>query len=401
MIVGGHRRCRLRGRQRGPRTGARRATRSRCRNGQAGARRASRRSKSSRSRSARPLPGIEAGLGESGAAYGSALCLVRLHGQPLGIVEVELPPSGLEPDLAGREHRAGDLGEAITRHLSADGLDAGGSGSSGIAERRAAPLSAGARGVPRAGTVRLSGDPDPRPPRAAPPRRSTRCSRCDYPADRLRGDRRRQPARRRRGPRRRARPARWRTSGSASCTSRCREAPTPATRGLARGRGEIVVFTDDDVVADRDLADDDRPRLRRRRRVGAVSGLSAARSSRPRPRSGSRATPASPGLRAPRLRPRDPPARPTTPLPLRHRRPRQRRQHGFPASKSCVKPAVSTPPSTPRRSPGRTSRRCCGCCCAAGGRARARRDRPPRPPARVPGARAPRLRLRARAHRRA
>ncbi len=54
--------------------------------------------------------------------YESALCLVRLHGAPLGSVRAELPLGGLEPERLAEQIWAELRGE-IGAHLRADGLD--------------------------------------------------------------------------------------------------------------------------------------------------------------------------------------------------------------------------------------------------------------------------------------
>lgn len=68
-----------------------------------------------------PIPAIDATVG--GATYRRALVLIRLHDEPLGLAELELPAQGLEPErvaqqvwrLVAKEARA---------HLVADGLPA-------------------------------------------------------------------------------------------------------------------------------------------------------------------------------------------------------------------------------------------------------------------------------------
>src|SRR5581483_5609415 len=68
-----------------------------------------------------PLPALSPGGQGTGTPYGSALCLVRLHGRPIGLIEVELPAAGLTPDaLAGRIQA--ELGEELARHRREDGL---------------------------------------------------------------------------------------------------------------------------------------------------------------------------------------------------------------------------------------------------------------------------------------
>ncbi len=79
-----------------------------------------------------PLDALSPGETENGAPFGSCLCLVRLHGRPLGTIEVDLPPKGVSAEeLAARIQR--DLGEEIARHLSEDGLPPSELGADGIA----------------------------------------------------------------------------------------------------------------------------------------------------------------------------------------------------------------------------------------------------------------------------
>jgi GT2 family glycosyltransferase len=79
-----------------------------------------------------PLEALPRGETESGAPFGSCLCLVRLHGRPLGTIEVELPPEGVSAGaLAARIQR--DLGPEVARHLREDGLPAAGVSAEGIA----------------------------------------------------------------------------------------------------------------------------------------------------------------------------------------------------------------------------------------------------------------------------
>jgi O-antigen biosynthesis protein len=65
-----------------------------------------------------PLPAVDP---QTGAAFSVSRCLVRLHGRPLGLIELELSPEGLSAGaLAARiENR---LGDAIADHVNADGI---------------------------------------------------------------------------------------------------------------------------------------------------------------------------------------------------------------------------------------------------------------------------------------
>src|SRR4051794_17892105 len=78
------------------------------------------------------LPRLVPGTAENGHRYGSALCLIRLHSQPLGMIEVDLPTSGLGPAaLAKRiEH---ELSAAIDAHVRDDDLAREALGAAGIA----------------------------------------------------------------------------------------------------------------------------------------------------------------------------------------------------------------------------------------------------------------------------
>ena len=68
-----------------------------------------------------PLPTLTAGTTAGGARFAASLCMVRLHGRLLGLLQVELPAEGLAPEaLAARIDRA--LGDEVAEHLRADGL---------------------------------------------------------------------------------------------------------------------------------------------------------------------------------------------------------------------------------------------------------------------------------------
>ena len=70
---------------------------------------------------AAPIPAIVPGLDESGRCYGRAVVLVRLHTEPLGSVEIELPAGG----IAAIEHAEllwSRLRGEVMRHLERDGI---------------------------------------------------------------------------------------------------------------------------------------------------------------------------------------------------------------------------------------------------------------------------------------
>jgi O-antigen biosynthesis protein len=68
-----------------------------------------------------PLPNLSGRETAAGTPFGSALCLVRLHGRPLGLIEAGLPSGGIDPGALADLVQA-ELGEAVERHLSEDGL---------------------------------------------------------------------------------------------------------------------------------------------------------------------------------------------------------------------------------------------------------------------------------------
>jgi O-antigen biosynthesis protein len=69
-----------------------------------------------------PLPRLERGGEDGGTVFARSLCLVRLHGIPLGMVEADLPAEGLAPADLARQIDA-ELGVDVAGHLRADGLE--------------------------------------------------------------------------------------------------------------------------------------------------------------------------------------------------------------------------------------------------------------------------------------
>ena len=67
-----------------------------------------------------PLAALQSAEDASGWPYERGLALVRLHGQPIGAVDLDLAGGTLESDVLLARIRAG-LGEEIARHLRADG----------------------------------------------------------------------------------------------------------------------------------------------------------------------------------------------------------------------------------------------------------------------------------------
>jgi glycosyltransferase involved in cell wall biosynthesis/GT2 family glycosyltransferase len=221
------------------------------------------------------LPQLRPGTGTSGAAYGSAFCTVRLHGHPLGVVEVGLPPGGLAPEVLAEQIEA-TLAGAIDAHLEADGigrqqLDAG-----GIAGPKQPPCAAAIDDfLERAPFVSVVIPTRDRPALAVEAVESVLAS--SYPPDRyevILVDNR---------PADKWDPDEPRSGALADERVRVLHEPIAGganarNKGLAEARGEIVAFTDDDVIADRlwlaaiARGFDDAPN------VGAVSGIVMPRS---------------------------------------------------------------------------------------------------------------------------
>jgi GT2 family glycosyltransferase len=189
------------------------------------------------------VPAIAGGMAACGVPYSAAQVLVRLHGQPLGMLRVELPAEG----LSAERHAAAisqELAAPIGGHLELDGL----------------PVTAS----PAIGGVRWGGRCAVLPPAAAAPRitvvvptrdrpdvlrRSLEALLAlDYPdyellvvdnAPHLPG-------------------TAELVAGYAASDARVRYVAEPRrgvaharNRGLADARGEIVAFADDDVLVDR------------------------------------------------------------------------------------------------------------------------------------------------------
>jgi glycosyltransferase involved in cell wall biosynthesis/GT2 family glycosyltransferase len=217
-----------------------------------------------------PMPTLPAAAPGSDVVFGGSMCLVRLHGEPLGIVDLELPPAGLGPEaLAGRI--GAELSEEIAAHLHADGLDAAPLGPGGLGaaetprcERQRLELLGRA---PTATVVICTRD---RPDSVRTTLRSILA--CRYPA------------------------SRWEivvvdnaAEGDAvvdlvahefqgEVPVRAVREPEPGlsharNKGLAVASGEIVVFADDDVLVDRDWLLRLAAGFEVGDRVGATSGL--------------------------------------------------------------------------------------------------------------------------------
>jgi GT2 family glycosyltransferase len=79
-----------------------------------------------------PLDPLPPGRTEDGIPFGSYLCMVRIHGRPLGTIEIDLPEEGVSAEeLAAGIQR--ELGKEIARHLGGDGLPPAELGADGLA----------------------------------------------------------------------------------------------------------------------------------------------------------------------------------------------------------------------------------------------------------------------------
>lgn len=216
------------------------------------------------------LPHLEPGTGEGGRRYGSALCLIRLHGQPLGMIELDLPPAGLDPGLLA-ERIEEELGGAIEAHLREDGLPRKALDASGVDGPDLPPCRRlREEFLARAPHISVVIPTRDRPQRAAEAVASVLA--CDYPADRFEVilvDNRPDAA--------------DDSAGAAAGTLadervRILHEPVPGganarNTGLANAASEIVAFTDDDVIADRDWLITIARGFDGAPGVGAVSGL--------------------------------------------------------------------------------------------------------------------------------
>ena len=129
-----------------------------------------------------PLEGLPPGETETGTPFATSLCLVRLHGRPLGLVEVALPPGGLAADGLAARIQA-DLGEEVARHLRDDGLPPAEVRPEGIEGPGTAPCAAAREDLlTRAPTVSVVVVTRGRPQRVLKTVRSI--TGCRYPKDR-------------------------------------------------------------------------------------------------------------------------------------------------------------------------------------------------------------------------
>lgn len=220
---------------------------------------------------ARPVPSLPAP--SSGTAQAQALVLVRLHDEPVGGLEIEIPPRGLSGDqVAGAVWR--ECASLICDHLVSDGL-------SPVLELTAAGLSHG-EGVPRCQYEREVFLQQAPPisviiPSRERPDRLRRCVEsilaCDYPSDQICiiiADNAPETSR----TRKLADELASDTGGRVVYTRE--DAPGSASarnRGLALVQTEIAAMTDDDVVVDRHWLVEIARAFAAHPGAGAVSGL--------------------------------------------------------------------------------------------------------------------------------
>ncbi|WP_200210968.1 glycosyltransferase [Micromonospora coerulea] len=207
------------------------------------------------------MPDVPDSGGPDGTRYGGAQVLVRLHGQPLGLVDVALPAGGLTAPALAAAIRA-RLSAAIDEHLRHDGLpplDRLGPGPVGATDSAGEVSLAGAAAPVGAGSCpsgRSAVGPAPfvsvvvptcgRTPRFAATLDSLAA--LDYPRYEIVvvdnapqvADTARIVAERATG-----NPRLRRTSEPRPGVAHARN------RGLTEARGEIVAFADDDVIVDR------------------------------------------------------------------------------------------------------------------------------------------------------
>lgn len=217
-----------------------------------------------------PLSGLAPPQRDAGTPYRSSMCLVRLHGRPLGRIQVELPSGGLSADALAARIQA-ELGEPLARHLRDDGMAPGPLHASGIEGTGQPPCVAkGEELLRHAPSVSVVIPTRDRPASVAATVGSIIGSR--YPSERYEvivvdnGS----------GTDARARLPEAALNGSVPVRLVREEAPGPANarnRGLAHAEGEIVVFADDDVVVDPDWLARLVHAFDRSEQVGAASGL--------------------------------------------------------------------------------------------------------------------------------
>jgi glycosyltransferase involved in cell wall biosynthesis/GT2 family glycosyltransferase len=217
-----------------------------------------------------PLPALPSGETETGVVFAASLCLARLHGRPLGLVQVDLPRGGLPAEELAARIEA-DLSAPIASHLRGDGAAPVTLTAAGIAGlERPACNSAREELLSRAPAVSIVICTRDRPESVRGTLRSILASR--YPTDRYEvivvdnASSTDSPVRLEAAE----------LDGGASI--RVVREPEPGlsharNKGLREARGEIVVFADDDVEVDRDWLATLIAPFGRGPEVGATSGM--------------------------------------------------------------------------------------------------------------------------------
>jgi glycosyltransferase involved in cell wall biosynthesis/GT2 family glycosyltransferase len=216
------------------------------------------------------LPELSSGGPGEEISFGSSLCLVRLHGKPLGLIQVDLPEGGLSPDRLAERIRS-ELNGEVARHLGGDDLPRSDVSAEGIAGPEPPPCAAARdellSAAPRLSVVICTRN---RPDSV----RMTLSSilSCRYPAERLEvivvdnaseAD---------------AAVGIAAAEFDGEVAVRVVREPEPGlsnarNRGLDEASGQIVVFADDDVEVDRDWLATLIAPFARGERVGATSGM--------------------------------------------------------------------------------------------------------------------------------
>ena len=216
------------------------------------------------------LPDLTPGGPGPQSSFASSLCLVRLHGKPLGLVQVDLPEDGLSADQLAARIRS-ELSVEVDRHLGGDDLPHGEVTAGGVASPEPPPCAAARdellRDAPSISVVICTRN---RPDSV----RTTLVSilSCRYPTERLEvivvdnaseAD---------------AAVGIAAAELDGDVAVRVVREPEPGlsnarNRGLDEASGEIVVFADDDVEVDRDWLATLVGPFARGARVGATSGM--------------------------------------------------------------------------------------------------------------------------------
>jgi GT2 family glycosyltransferase len=216
-----------------------------------------------------PLPALPFEDPRTGTSFASSLCLVRLHGKPLGLVRVDLAPTGLSADALAARIQA-ELAEAVAQHLRDDGRPPCALDADGIPGPTPPPcVAAREKFLSDAPTLSVVVCTRNRPDSVRTTVRSILG--CNYPSERFEvivvdnaseSD---------------AAVGVAEAEFDRDVTIRVLREPEPGlsnarNRGLENATGEIVVFADDDVEVDRDWLATLIAPFARDPRVGATSG---------------------------------------------------------------------------------------------------------------------------------